>query len=274
LVGASNADVDRAGVLVTPFANFRGIAVRNGAVRNWHSGVNVQGGDGSLVEGVSANGCLQAGFRLDYSAVVTGCSVFGGIGAIGFDVRGGSVTGCSAHNCATGFGGFLAALENCAARICQTGYQLEGATVRGCVATGCEDYGYRISKSTATDCMAYECGGRGFEAYGSLLVHNIASICGGQGDETDPDRTAFYLASGTVAEGNTAFDNIRGFVVRGNRNVIFRNKAGINVLGNWAIDADNVVAPIINATRNPAPITGDSYAGSFANTDPNANFTH
>ena len=272
LVGASNADTDRAAILVVTFSGFRGVAVRNGAVRNWHSGVNVEGCSGSVVEGVIANGCLQAGFRGDYSAVLHGCTADGG--AVGFSLRGGSATGCSAHNCTAGFSGYLAALENCAARVCQTGYELEGATVRGCVATGCEKFGFQVSRCTVSQCQAYESGGPGYWAQNSLLVSNNASICGVQSDTEANPGAGFVLAGGSVAEGNTAFDNLRGFVATGGRNVFVRNRAGVNAFENWSISAGNVVAPIIEAGTNGAPVIGNSYAGSYSTTHPDANITH
>jgi hypothetical protein len=144
-------------------------------------------------------------------------------------------------------------LENCVAWAGMTGYIAMNTTLRGCAARACQGGGFRVTSS--------------------LLVNNNAKFCGNLSD-IDPTGGGFALNEVCVAEGNTSMHCTRGFVVSGIGNVLIRNRVIKSSIGHWDIAAGNVVAPIIQAGTNGAPIAGESYVGSYDTTHPDANITH
>jgi parallel beta-helix repeat protein len=276
---------------------YESITVRNGSVRGWLNGVDVERGRNALVENVHSSHNSEAGIVGGQGAVIRNCTarenaqqgirVLKGASvvectaesnAVDFPSGAGFVFGegatlqdCAANRNISGFVGSMCSLSNCTAyQNIDYGFSIFVGTMSGCMATS-NKVGIRVSNFTVSNCQAISNGEVGIWGEESILVGNrvrsngSSSLVGYAG--------GIFATHLSRVEGNHCHANRRGIYCSGGAgNLIIRNTCISNTT-NWSVGIGNALAPVVVASQTPGLFEGDSYAGSLGSTDPNANFT-
>jgi len=288
------------GVRVTP-TNQKNIAVIHGSVRNWgDSGVDLAFGlaTGCRVDGVVASGnggvaginisragtisnCtasdnLENGIVADSGCTITNCAVYRNLShGIYNNDDGTTISNCSAFD--NGDNGIVTA-RCCTVSQCSvysnafTGITTSvGSTIISCSSVENGSGIYCDSASTVADCTVQSNTGDGIVCTSNCVIRG--NTCTSNGFASGDGAGIHATGSDNRIEGNNCTGADRGIDVDFTGNIIIRNTCSGNTI-NWEIAASNAVAPIVQATTNGAPISGNTYAGSLGSTDPNANFTY
>ena len=286
-IAASNVTIDLGGFRITggpstldgiyiPDSGLTNITVRNGTVTGWGgAGVNARYATGGSISGVHASGNGAIGIYSGSGFVVRECTATDNETGIAAN-RNSTVEGCSASaNLGAGITvGFNCSVIDCTASSNAAGgiFAQNYSKIAGCTTSQNGGWGIEVLAGCAvTDSLASSNGSGGIRVDRACLVRG--NNCDRNGTGTDPGPNILIRVDDNRVEGNNCTNADWGLRVEGAGNIIIRNTCSGNTT-NWSIVANNAVAPIVSASKNPNAITGNSYAGSLGSTDPNANFTY
>ncbi|NUQ53066.1 MAG: right-handed parallel beta-helix repeat-containing protein [Phycisphaerales bacterium] len=216
-----------------------------------------------------------AGFLIDDGSTASNCSATSNDG-VGFYVgRSSTLANCSAStNAGTGFDlEFGCTLSGCSA--CdnsQSGVDADGGcNVSNCVVQGNDAIGLVVtSYSVVTDCTVQYNYSDGILCLSYCVIRGNACSTNSFGGDGAGIHTT---GTDNRIESNNCINADRGIDVDTAGNVIIKNTCSGNTV-NWDIVAGNALAPIVSASTNAVPVSGNTYAGTLGSTDPNANFTY
>jgi len=257
------------------------VSVRNGSIRSWGQ----RGADAATFGATNVSFtdlkvafCGGSGIRAHTDAEVTRCMVASN-GAEGIFVNTGStVIGCTATG--NSIAGIASAGDSTIIQCTSSdnigdGFNVgSGCTVSQCTASGNSNNGIRAF----TGCTITSCTTKGNVNHGIYVgyhcsVLNNTSALNGVGPAIGAG--IFVQFHNNRIEGNVCNASDRGIHVSGLGNVVIRNTCSGNTTSNWLVSLNNIVGPVIDRTAPGSPgFSTNSFAGSTATTDPNANFTH
>ncbi len=256
-----------------------GIRVRNGVVRSCTvsacPGGAILGLDKSTVESCHTIGG-SIGISTGDGSVIRSCIVEQSTGdgiSAGTD---GVIAHCTARaNAAFGLGVSLGGrVVDCVARDNTSGgiFADAGSVVEGCSATSNNTEGIVVfAGCLVVGCAAESNGLSGIKVTSNCGVRD--NVCKGNGT-LGIGAGIFATGADNRIEGNNCTLADRGIDISGAGNIIIKNTCSGNTI-DWVIVANNVVGPILDR-RAPASvaISGFSFVGSLATTDPHANFSY
>lgn len=275
-----------------------GIAIRNGSVHDFATGIDAQETNGSRLD----NLCVSSstiGFRIGLTAVVTDCtSVDNTTGFTVFSTS--SLTRCSSRGGSRGFDvGEGCTLTDCNTWTSGTGFYLQGESIlERCTSRENSSHGFNIQESCVlSDCTAYENGGIGFfatarsrltrciaraNAYGfSMVEGNTLVECTSASNTTDGlymdgnantvERSTFhengrfginlFSGVGNSLDGNLlSYNGDTGLRVNASDNLAVRNRARGNAVANYSFTGGSDYGVILS---NPG--AGFSSSSAWAN---------
>lgn len=262
------------------------VTVRNGHISNCLDvAINLGGCDGSTIENVSVRDCELHGVFIGGHAIVRNVQVQN-CGGYGIQTGGnGMVLNCSVMSSGAAptaayqslacsrfidciainnYGyGFFANGEACVFSGCVSRYSgndgfylHEGCRIERCLASNNQGEGIRAQgNSTILDCTSNYNGLRGIRAGNACTVHGCQTRANGMRGNF----AGIWLeGSGSRADGNEMTDNDFGLYTRADHNVIVKNSARNNPMGDFFVGPGNELAPVVT---NPG---SNGFAGMNA----------
>ena len=262
--------------IVLPVSGQRNVTIKNGVVSSFGQlGIDLNLVRNCIIRDIQVVDSGANGIHLGDSGVVTAC-ITNGNGGHGFVAGQASIfSSCSARQ--NGGDGFNTAsgssISSCAAAL-NTGRGLFASfssTVTGCSAYDNDGDGISVALgATVARCSARANGEDGIAASGAASIRDNTCSANGQ----VAGGAGIHITGGdTRLEGNTCSAQTRGIEVGSAGNIIVRNTCSGNTT-NWTIAAGNSYGPIVAASTNAAPVSGNTAASTLTSTDPNANFTY